>query len=116
MGIFSKVWKALTGWLKPKQPKQETGFNLEKKGANQPIPVIYGFQKKVPCIKVFKVSTDERGGADNEYLHFICIFVKVKLSVLVRYILTIFLKAKSLMSDTLCAVLQALILRQPVLN
>ncbi|MFT6586094.1 MAG: hypothetical protein ACJAUY_000675 [Cognaticolwellia sp.] len=73
MGIFSKIWKKVTGWLVPDVPKQEKGFNLEKVGTNQSIPVIYGKYAKAPVIKVLKMSSDVSGGAKNEYLHFICI-------------------------------------------
>lgn len=71
MGFLSKLWKKLTGWLKPKTPTQ--GFMVEKSGTNHPIPVIYGHFPKAPCSKVLKVTTDKAGGAINEYLHLVCI-------------------------------------------
>ena len=73
MGWLSRKWRQIKGWFMPSQPKPQ-GVNIEKKGTNQGVPIIYGFVKKSPCIKVFKTTTDKRGGAENEYLHFICVF------------------------------------------
>jgi hypothetical protein len=73
MGFLSKTWKKIKGWIIPSTPKP-TGFNVEKKGTNQGVPIIYGFAKKAPSVKVFKATTDTDGGAWNEYLHFICVF------------------------------------------
>ncbi len=73
MSWFSKKWKQIKGWFTPSEPKQQ-GINIEKKGTNKGVPIIYGFMKKAPCIKVFAVTTDKSGGAKNEYLHFICVF------------------------------------------
>lgn len=73
MGWFSRKWKQIKGWFEPSEPTPQ-GINIEKSGTNQAVPIIYGFQKKAPCIKVFKVTTDKVGGAINEYLHYICVF------------------------------------------
>lgn len=73
MGWLSKKWKQIKSWLEPSEPDPQ-GVNVEKSGTNQAVPIIYGFQKKAPSIKVFKVTTDKAGGAINEYLHFICVF------------------------------------------
>jgi hypothetical protein len=73
MGWLSKKWKQIKGWFTPSEPKPQ-GINIEKKGTNQGVPIIYGFMKKSPCVKVLKVTTDKSGGAVNEYLHFICVF------------------------------------------
>ena len=71
MGFFSKLWKKIVSWVKP--PVKGQGFNVEKQGTNNPIPVIYGYQAKAPCSKVLKATTNKKGGAKNEYLHLVCV-------------------------------------------
>jgi hypothetical protein len=73
MSWLSKRWKEIKGWFTPSQPKP-AGVNIEKKGTNQGVNITYGFIKKLPCTKVFKTTSDKSGGAENEYLHFICVF------------------------------------------
>ena len=73
MGFLSSLWRKVKGFLIPSKPRP-AGVNIEKSGTNQEVPIIYGFNKKSPCIKVFKATTDKKGGAKNEYLHFICVF------------------------------------------
>jgi len=73
MGFLSSLWRSVKGFLRPSKPRP-AGVNIEKSGTNQEVPIIYGFNKKSPCIKVFKATTDKKGGAKNEYLHFICVF------------------------------------------
>ena len=73
MGWLSKKWRQIKGWFTPSQSKPH-GVNIEKKGTNQGIPIIYGFIKKAPCIKVFKTTTDKRGGAETSiYTLFVCL-------------------------------------------
>ena len=73
MGWLSRKWRQIKGWFTPSQPKPQ-GVNIEKKGTNQGVPIIYGFVKKSPCIKVFKTTTDKRGGAETSiYTLFVCL-------------------------------------------
>jgi len=84
MGFFSKAFKLFTGitllkkvvgWLTPSiDTPDEQGIKVEQSGTDKDIPIIYGFVKQAPCIKVLKVTTDKAGGAQNEYLHYICVF------------------------------------------
>jgi len=73
MGWLSKTWKKITGWLIPEPPKPD-GINIQQTGTNKGVPIIYGFVKQAPCIKVLKMTTDKAGGAQNEYLHYVCVF------------------------------------------
>jgi len=72
MGWLSKKWKQIKGWFTPSDNVQ--AVNVEKKGTNQAIPIIYGYQKKTKTIKVFKATTDSPGASENDHLHLICVF------------------------------------------
>ena len=71
LGLYKKLKSKLDEWLNPEI--EQPGILIEKEGTDHAIPVVYG-TRKVPSIKVFKQTTDERGGAKNESLHIICIF------------------------------------------
>ena len=73
MGFLSGILRTIKGWFTPSKPRP-AGYNVEKRGTNQDVSIIYGEVKEAPCIKVFVTTTDKKGGAKNEYLHFICVF------------------------------------------
>lgn len=84
MGLFSfvgkivgkifKIFRPVLDWLVPSiDTPERQGLAVGREGSNLPIPVVYGVQK-VGSIKVHKYVTDQSGGADNEFLHLICIF------------------------------------------
>lgn len=70
---IKRHYKVLKGFIDP-EPKPNAAVDIEKEGTNQSVPIIYGEINKASCIKIFKTVTDKTGGADNEYLHLICVF------------------------------------------
>jgi len=81
MGLFSKIWKAVTkpfkkiiSWLVPSPDLPEAqAVTVEKQGSDHPIPIVYG-TRRIGGIKVHKYVTDAAGGAKNEFLHLIIVF------------------------------------------
>ncbi len=67
----TKPLKKLQDWLLP--TPEQTGLLIEKSGTNNAYKVAYGITT-VPAIKIFKMTSDKKGGPWNDYLHLICVF------------------------------------------
>lgn len=90
MGFFSKIWKEikragnpfgtlvpilwkkLKKWLKPDIPDKQA-LTVQRDGSDNFIPVVYG-TRDVGAIVVDRNVSDAAGGADNEFLHLMCVF------------------------------------------
>lgn len=83
MGLLSKIWKAVNpfrhikkvlSWIMPSPELPEAqALTVAKQGSDHPLPIVYG-TREVGAITVHKYVTDASGGAENEYLHLICVF------------------------------------------
>ena len=78
MGLFSKLWRSITrpfrqlkDWLGLEEDIE--GYKVEKQGSDHAIPVVYG-KRLLPAIKIFKSTSDVKGGAKNELLHIVAVF------------------------------------------
>lgn len=72
LGIPNLIDKTLKKWMTPKTPDKEA-LKVPRKGSNQAIPIVYG-TREVGSIVVDRNVTDQGGGADNEFLHIMCVF------------------------------------------
>lgn len=72
LGIPNLIEKTLKKWLTPKIPDKEA-LKVPRQGSDQFIPVVYG-TREVGAIVVDRNVTDQSGGADNEFLHVMCVF------------------------------------------
>jgi hypothetical protein len=72
--VFKPIGKLLKKWLTPKidQPTKD-GFEVQKFGANNPIPIVYGPGYVAGTIVDLNVS-DSAGGIKNENLHILVVF------------------------------------------
>ena len=72
--VFKPIGKLLKKWLTPKtdQPVKD-GYELQKFGANNPIPIVYGPGYIAGTIVDLNVS-DSAGGIKNENLHILVVF------------------------------------------
>lgn len=66
------IGKTLKKWLIPKIPDKEA-LKVPRQGSDQVIPVVYG-TREVGAIVVDRNVTDQSGGANNEFLHVMCVF------------------------------------------
>ena len=72
LGIPNMIDKALKRWLTPDLPDKEA-LKVQRQGSDQFIPVVYG-TREVGAIVVDRNVTDQAGGAENEFLHLMCVF------------------------------------------
>lgn len=72
--VFKPIGKLLKKWLVPKidQPVKD-GYEVQKFGANNPIPIVYGPGYVAGTIVDLNVS-DSPGGIKNENLHILVVF------------------------------------------
>ena len=70
--IITKPLKLLQDWLLPSL-EDNRGILIEKSGTNNAYPIVYG-TTTAPAVKIFKMVSDKKGGAKNEYLNLVCVF------------------------------------------